>query len=115
MEITNLTSDSINRYYNALSVVGYSPKSSSEKMLILSFIEEMLTGDMGILVSEADYKTINMAMMCLYGDCLIPYQQYQGNNMFGIFNDGKIINPRTTEDSNIRFTEDDNIRFRSGM
>lgn len=115
VEITDITTNSLTKYYDTLSILGYSKQSNVEKLLVLSFIEEMLAGDMGILVNESDYKIINKAIQCLYGDCLIPYQQYQGSNMFGIFNNGNPINPRITENSNIRFTEDDAMRFRSGV
>ena len=115
MEITSLVSKGINSYYDSLSILGYRPQSDIEKLLVLSFIEKLLTGDMRALVTESDYRIIDRVMSCLYGSCLIPYQQYQGSNMFGVLLDGHMISPRITEDSNIRFTEDDITRFRSGL
>lgn len=115
VEITDITTNSLTKYYDTLSILGYSKQSNVEKLLVLSFIEEMLAGDMGILVNESDYRIINKAIQCLYGDCLIPYQQYHGSNMFGVFHNGNAITPRITESSNIRFTEDNAMRFRSGV
>lgn len=113
VEITNLVAKGLDGYYDSLSVLGYKPQSDIEKLLILSFIEEMLTGEMRFLITEADYKAIDRALNCLYGSCLIPFPQYQGSTLFGTITDGSIISPRITEDSNIRFTEDDVTRFRS--
>lgn len=115
MEITELTVKGLNNYYDSLSILGYRPQSDTEKLLILSFIEELLCGATKALVTEEDYRTVSRAMLCMYGSCLVPYSQYHGNGMFGILSDGYAVSPRITEDSNIRFTEDNAVRFRSGL
>lgn len=113
MEITNVVSKGLNSYYDSLSVLGNRPQSDVDKLLVLSFLEEVLTEEMRFLITEKDYRTIEKALNCLYGNCLVPFPQYQGSPLFGTITDGGIVGPRITEDSNIRFTEDDVTRFRS--
>lgn len=113
VEITNVVSKGLNSYYDSLSVLGNRPQSDVDKLLVLSFLEEVLTEEMRFLITEKDYRTIEKALNCLYGSCLVPFPQYQGSSLFGTITDGSIISPRITEDSNIRFTEDDVTRFRS--
>lgn len=113
VEITSVVSKGLNSYYDSLAVLGSKPQSDVDKLLVLSFLEEVLTEEMRFLITEKDYRTIEKALSCLYGNCLVPFPQYQGSSLFGTITDGSIISPRITEDSNIRFTEDDVTRFRS--
>lgn len=113
VEISNMVSKGINSYYDSLSVLGYRPYSDVQKILVLGFLEEVLTEEMRFLITEEDYRAIDKALNCLYGSCLIPFSAYQGSNLFGNMLSGNIISPRITEDSNLRFTEDNITRFRS--
>ena len=77
MEITNDTFDATQRYFSVLSHMGYKPYKDVNKLLVLQFIEELLTGDMSFFITEADYNAINNALYCLYGTCMIPFPDYK--------------------------------------
>ena len=115
VEIINDVFNSIGTYFNALTQFGYKKQGDVDKLLVYSFIEEMLTGEMRFFVTEADYRLLEQALSCLYGSsCLIPYPQYANDDyLFGHIESGGLISPRITEDSNIRFTEDDRVRFKA--
>lgn len=112
VEITDVVSKGLNSYYDSLAVLGSRPQSDINKLLILTFLEELLTEEMRFFITEDDYRTIEKAVNCLYGECLIPFPQYHGSSLFGTILSNNIISPRITEDNNIRHTEDANIRFR---
>ena len=65
--------NSLNNYFSLLSHTGYKSYSEVYKLLVLSFIEEMISGDIKEYLTEEDYKYISSAMECLYGSCIIPY------------------------------------------
>ena len=65
--------NALNNYFSLLSHTGYKSYSEVYKLLVLSFIEEMISGDMKEYLTEEDYKYISSVMECLYGSCIIPY------------------------------------------
>ena len=72
-----ITFEAVNKYFTHLSNVGYFSQSNVDKLLLLTFIQEMIDNDFRGLVSEEDYDYINKALYCLYGSsCLIPYPDY---------------------------------------
>ena len=115
MEITNQVAASLGYYFNALTQFGYKKQGDVNRLLVYSFIEEMLTGEMRYHITEKDYRTIEQALSCLYGSsCLIPYPQHANeDSLFGRMESAILIVPRITEDDNIRFTEDDRMRFKA--
>jgi len=73
----NLAFESVSRYFTHLTNVGYVKQSSVDKLLLLTFIQELIDWDFRGLVTEDDYEDINKALYCLYGsNCLIPYPDY---------------------------------------
>lgn len=69
--------EAVNKYFTHLSNVGYFNQSNVDKLLLLTFIQEMIDNDFRGLISEEDYDYINKALYCLYGSsCLIPYPDY---------------------------------------
>lgn len=76
MEISREAFEALKSYFNCLAHVGYKPYIEVEQLLVLLFIEEILTGPMSIMVTEDDYNDINNALYCLYGSCMIPYPAY---------------------------------------
>ena len=112
VEISNVVLKGLNKYYDSLSILGYRPQSNVNKLLVLSFLEEMLTEEMRFLITEEDYKAIDKAINCLSGDCLIPYNVYQGTDLFGIVDTSSFTIPMLTEDNIVRTSEDNYIRFR---
>lgn len=100
MELSNQTYEALANYFNELSHLGYKPYKDVYRLLSLIFIEEILYGPMSEMVIEKDYKDINNALYCLYGDCLIPYPSY----LEGI----STINKRVMD--NFRITETNILR-----
>lgn len=93
VDITRQALHSVDNYFNTLSQFGYKEQSDIDKLLILLFVEELLTGEMRFFVTEEDYRSIDNALNCLYGSsCLIPYPQYiSGNSLFGTMGEGLYV------------------------
>lgn len=73
-----LVNTSLERYFNALSKLGYKSYSEVDKLLVLIFIQELLDSECKTFITEDDYRAINQALYCLYGSsCLIPYPEYK--------------------------------------
>lgn len=71
----NILNESLTRYFNALSKLGYLSYSEVDKLLVLIFIYDLLKSDWKLLITEEEHKIIEDALHCLYGStCLIPYQ-----------------------------------------
>lgn len=113
MEITNITLDSIIKYFNIVSKVGYKSYEDVYKVIILLFIEELLTSDFSYFINEEDYKTICNSINCLLGSsCLINMPLYITQD--SLIHEKKFdLITRITEDYLIRITEDNNIRIKS--
>ena len=77
MEITNITNEALRRYFKSLATFGYMKYSEVDKLIVLSFIEELMTGPLSIYITEEDYKVLLNALECLYGStCLIDFPSY---------------------------------------
>lgn len=113
MELTNLTLDSIIKYFNIVSKLGYKEYNDVYKVLILIFIEELLTSDFSYFINEKDYKTISNSINCLLGSsCLINMPLY--NTYDSLLHEKKFdLITRITEDYLIRITEDNVVRIKS--
>lgn len=115
MKILNNILESLDSYFNTLRYLGYKKQSDVNKLIIYNFIGELLTEDMRHFITESDYRNIEQALYCLYGNsCLIAYPKYiNDDSLFGQhYTDNQSV-VRITEDSNNRFTEDDCIRFKA--
>lgn len=77
MDLTDNLHTSLERYFTLLSKQGYINNSSVNKLIIMLFIEEILTGPMSLLITSEDYDYISKAITCLHGDCLMPYNLYE--------------------------------------
>ena len=113
MEILNDVAKSMDIYFNTLAQLGYKKQSDVDRLLVYSFFEELLTGEMRYFITESDYKLIEQALSCLYGSsCLVPYPEYiNDDSLFGHLGDSSSL--RITQDSNIRCTEDRILRFKA--
>lgn len=58
MEITNKTAEALNSYFKVLSNKGYKKYDEVFKLLILSFLEELINGPYSFLIKEEDYRII---------------------------------------------------------
>lgn len=70
-------SSSLDLYYTALSHLGYIKYTTVFKLLVFSFISDLLEGKYTNALSEEDYRSISNALECIYGTaCQIPYSKY---------------------------------------
>ena len=73
-------------YFAALSKLGYYKQEDVDKLLVLIYINTLLSDDYRGHISDEDYAAIEMALNCLYGtSCLIPYPEFKkmGNLKLG--------------------------------
>lgn len=93
VDITRKALNSVDNYFNTLAQFGYKKQLDVDKLLILLFIEELLTEEMRFFVTEEDYRSIDNALNCLYGSsCLIPYPQYiNDDSLFGTMGKGLYV------------------------
>lgn len=77
MELTNEVYDAVNRYFSMLSHIGYKSYDQVDRLLIMTFIEELLNGSMSQFLTEKDYITITDGLYCLYGTCMMPFPEYK--------------------------------------
>ena len=111
--VTNIANEALRRYFNALSKLGYKDYNDVAKLLVLLFVEELLTSEFSFYVTEEDYRSITNALYCIMGNnCLIDLPSYTTYD--SIFHDNpnylEYIRYRITEDSTIRNTEDFDFR-----
>ena len=64
-KLTSLSINYLDTYFHTLSVLGYKDYNSVYKLLILLFIEELLTGEFSIFINEKDYRNITNLLYCL--------------------------------------------------
>ena len=70
----DILNESLTRYFNTLSKLGYLSYSEVDKLLVLIFIYDLLKSDWKFFITEEEHKIIDNALYCLYGStCLIPY------------------------------------------
>lgn len=100
--------DALRRYFSILSHTGYKKYTEVEKLLVFSFIEELLRYPFSQYITDADYSLISKTVYNLYGSCLIPYSDYK--KAPGCIPVKTIDTYRVTEDTELRDTEDEIIR-----
>lgn len=101
--------NSLSSYFNSLSKLGYKSYMEVNKLLVLLFIEEILSGNYINIIEEDDYKSISNAITCILGtSCLLPYPKYikQGTiiNTISLFRIHENGTDKLTEDLNYRIT-----------
>ena len=110
----------IDNYYNILEQTGYYNYSSVCKILVLSFIDDLLNTEFNSFISEDDYKLIADILNCFTSsDCLIPYSEFtEYNNTIKGSVDEEESSPvlssysnRITEDYNLRIAQDSSFRI----
>lgn len=75
-EITNLSYESIVKYFTTLQQFGYRSYKDVYKLIALVSLEEMLD-IFAELITEEDFKQIMIAVNCLSGTtCLIDFPSY---------------------------------------
>lgn len=104
----------LDRYFKALEQFGYKKDTDVYKLLVLVFIEEMLSGELRHFITEEDYRVIDKALTCLYGtSCLIPWPVYSsgGGGIAGAIDKTTML--RYTEDTLTRVTENGVLRYKA--
>lgn len=70
--ITSISFEAFTRYFNILSKLGYKSYNDVNKLLVISFIEELLTGKLSSFITRDDYRSIVNVVYCIMGNnCLI--------------------------------------------
>lgn len=98
--------ESLTQYFNILENTGYFRYDMVFKILMLLMADEWLNSMLNFYITEADYKLISSLVLCITGNCLIPYFQYKDSV-------GAIGQPGLMPGNHNRFrdTEDFILRF----
>lgn len=76
-ELTKLSAESIQKYFTSLSQFGYKNYTDVYRMIVLLFIEEIVTHKFLEFITEKDYNDILKSLNCLVGsNCLIDFPKY---------------------------------------
>lgn len=109
--ITAISSEAFERYFNTLSKLGYKSYSDVDKLLVLSIIEDILSGELSFFVTEEDYRSITNAIYCIMGNnCLIDLPSYDTWDS-AIHENKNRGSYRLTEGDVLRITEDSIFRI----
>lgn len=109
-QITNISSTAIQRYFNTLSKLGYKSYNDVNRLLVLLYIEEILTSEYLDFINEEDYNILIKTLYCLAGNsCMIKYPTFNNYDNI-IHNQQKDLIPRVTENNILRFCEQVKIR-----
>lgn len=104
-EITNIALEALRRYYDSLSKFGYKKYNEVEKIIILLFLEELLSYNYFGFVTEEDYEVIIKSLYCISNDtCLIDFPSYASYDSLIRDYDSNLI-LRAAEDNTIRVSE----------
>lgn len=102
----------IDNYYNILEQTGYYNYSSVCKILVLSFIDDLLNTEFNSFIYEDDYKLIADILNCFTSsDCLIPYSEFTEYTNATNSSIDKNDNPSVLASYSNRITEDYNLRI----
>lgn len=101
--------NSLNIYFSTLSKFGYVNYTDVNKLIVISFLQDIVEGLFTDLISEADYKVITNAINGLKGSsCLLPYKEYYREVSLKLKNN--LLYPRITEEYMLRTSEYNNFR-----
>lgn len=101
-QITELTVNSLNRYYNVLSKLGHVSQSDVKKLLILSHIEDIHT-KFASFITQENYDNIIKAVYCLSeNSCLIDFPDFKLFNT-ELYNAQTLL--RTSEEEESRVSQ----------
>lgn len=101
----NILGEAFSRFYKTLERYGYVKDVDVHRLLALSYIEELLSGSLNVLISDEEYDIIRRVLLCLTGsNCLIPYPAYLN------LQEDSLIRPWLATKW-LRYTESDVIRI----
>jgi len=96
-EIDTVIINGLDRYFNTLCNVGYVNDDKVNRLLLLIFINEMLSGDFSHYITDDDYQSILNVLYCL-GNCMIDMPSFK------VFNDS-IYNVNNNENLSLRYDD----------
>lgn len=100
-QVTNIALNALKNYFNSLSKLGYKNDKEVGKLLVLLYIEEIVTSGLNTLTEE-EFNVIMNTLNCLASStCLIEFPSYF------VYDD---ITHDTLNNFSFRITEDSNIR-----
>lgn len=104
-KVTKVTEEAIRRYFDSLFKFGYKKYADVERLLVLTYIDELLEYDLFGFMTEEDYNIIMRALGCLVGStCIIDFPSYATYNSL-IRKQTMEINPRVDETGIFRVCE----------
>lgn len=75
--ITKVTEEAVRRYFNSLFKFGYKKYTDVDRLLVLTYIEELLEHELFGFMTEEDYNEIVKAIGCIaVGTCLVDFPSY---------------------------------------
>ena len=99
-EIIDVAIKALQKYFCTLSYLGYVNDESVKKLLVLLFLEELLS-QWNPFVTENDYRIISKSLYKLFGnDCIIEFPDYI-----------KYQTNLKTDSENLRKSENDLLRL----
>lgn len=111
-KITKITAIAIDKYFEHLIKFGYKNYEEVHKILILTFLESMLSRDFYEFITEKDYNTIVSAVYCLArGTWLIDFPSYATYDTI-LRTHFAGISLRASESSILRICESNYIRVK---
>lgn len=103
--ITKLLGTALDRYFSSLATLGYISDKEVESLLVLIYIQELLSNLHTITLQECQYRIILNALYCLMGrNCMIDFTELTDMNTYF----GNIYNPfyaKVSEESILRDVE----------
>jgi len=111
-EILKISEKAIIKYFTYLSQLGYKKDNDVNILIVILYIEELLSGELAYFITECDYNIIMRAIYNLTGnDCVIDFPIFKSNDtLFHSISKNLVI--RSTENDIIRTTNDGTIRVK---
>jgi hypothetical protein len=82
-------------YYKTITGLGQVDLNKVHKLIIASWINDVLEGKYGFLVSDEQYSLLDHLYPCVEGNCLVPYQKYCNDVVINKLPDNRYV--RMTE------------------
>ena len=103
------------RYFTSLADYGYRNEEDVKKLLFYVYIQE-LVNTTSLAIPEADYKSLENALYCLYGTtCLIPYPDYCERPMYAHLGDIAELSARMAKVEEVNADQDELLATHTGQ
>lgn len=110
--VTKVTAEAVKRYFDSLFKFGYKKYGDVNRLLVLSFLEELLTHGSSEFITEEDYNIIMKGVYCLVGStCMIDFPSYATYDSL-MRTQNMELNPRSDEGGIFRVCEESLMRVK---